>query len=373
MGKETERLVMYQRRMNELRNELNNLEKQDTPSSKRVEDIGREMKKITGHISTEREILRCQYGENFEKKAIENIGIVEYLRTGLVYESRSMTAGESGGYLIPQSWEAQILEKERELFVMRNLADVQMSETDRNIPVADDYGESRWIKEGDAYPESDASFKSKQMEAYKIGRICKVSEELLQDNSYNLEQWLIGTFSYTSGRAMEEAYINGDGNGKPKGFLLDADVVTSGGTALAYDDLLKLLAALKTEFLHNATWLMNINTLCGVMNLKDNSGAYLYKPFDEFRKLTIPENNVPIGEIFGRPIILSSLMPEFDAGKKPIALGDFKRYRIHDRAGFSIQRLNEKYADTGFIGFRGMQRTDGKLLIPEAIKVLEVK
>jgi HK97 family phage major capsid protein len=109
---------------------------------------------------------------------------------------------------------------------------------------------------------------------------------------------------------------------------------------------------------------MNKNTLVAIMKLKDTSGAYLYKPFNE------PASNGPIGSILSKNVVLSDLMPNVNDGGKPIALGDFKYYRILDREGFQIQRLNERYADFGMIGFRGYQRTDGKLLIPQAVKVL---
>jgi HK97 family phage major capsid protein len=184
--------------------------------------------------------------------------------------------------------------------------------------------------------------------------------------AYNLEQWLIDTFGYTNGLAMETAFINGDGSSKPRGFLLDAEPVAAAAQAVAYDDLLKMFADLKTGYFSRAVWLMNVNTLTAIMKLKDTSGRYLYQPF--FPKTPTD----PIAQILGKPVVLSANMPDIAAGAKPVALGDFKAYRIHDRAGFSIQRLNERYADTGFIGFKGYQRTDGKLLIPEAVKILAI-
>jgi len=191
-----------------------------------------------------------------------------------------------------------------------------------------------------------------------------VSEELLQDNAYNLEQWLADSFGYTNGLAMEQAYISGDGAGKPRGFLTDADAVSAAGNTVTYDSLLSLFAALKTGYFTRAVWLMNKNTLVAIMKLKDTAGAYLYKPFNE------PASNGPIGSILSKNVVLSDLMPDVGGDKKPIALGDFKYYRILDREGFQIQRLNERYADFGMIGFRGWQRTDGKLLISEAVKAL---
>jgi HK97 family phage major capsid protein len=66
-------------------------------------------------------------------------------------------------------------------------------------------------------------------------------------------------------------------------------------------------------------------------------------------------------------------MPELGAGKKPILFGDFKYYWIGDREGITFRKLSEKYADSGQVGFLATKRLDGKLILPEAIKVLKMK
>jgi HK97 family phage major capsid protein len=66
-------------------------------------------------------------------------------------------------------------------------------------------------------------------------------------------------------------------------------------------------------------------------------------------------------------------MPSVAAGNKSIAFGDFSYYWIADRQGRTFKRLNELYATTGQVGFLASQRLDGKLILPEAIKVLQQK
>ena len=61
------------------------------------------------------------------------------------------------------------------------------------------------------------------------------------------------------------------------------------------------------------------------------------------------------------------------ADAKTVAFGDFSYYWIADRQGRSFKRLNELYAATGQVGFLASQRVDGKLILPEAIKVLAQK
>jgi len=101
-----------------------------------------------------------------------------------------------------------------------------------------------------------------------------------------------------------------------------------------------------------------------VRKLKDQTGQYLWQP-----ALTAGTPDT----LLGRPVYTSAYMPAVAAGAKSIAFGDFKYYWIADRQGRSFKRLNELYAATGQIGFVGSQRVDGKLTLPETIKVLQQK
>ena len=77
--------------------------------------------------------------------------------------------------------------------------------------------------------------------------------------------------------------------------------------------------------------------------------------------------------ILNRPVKTSSYVPTLGAGNKAIAFGDFSYYWVADRQGRAFQRLNELYAATGQIGFKATQRVDGKLVLGEAVKVLQMK
>ena len=60
-------------------------------------------------------------------------------------------------------------------------------------------------------------------------------------------------------------------------------------------------------------------------------------------------------------------------GKKVILYGDYSYYWLADRAGRTLQRLNELYAMTDQVGFKLTERLDGRLILPEAVKVLKMK
>jgi HK97 family phage major capsid protein len=61
------------------------------------------------------------------------------------------------------------------------------------------------------------------------------------------------------------------------------------------------------------------------------------------------------------------------AGNKVLAFGDYSYYWIADRQSRTFRRLNELYARTDQVGFLSTQRVDGKLILPEAVQVLQMK
>ena len=106
---------------------------------------------------------------------------------------------------------------------------------------------------------------------------------------------------------------------------------------------------------------MNDTTVKLIRKLKDCDGQYLWMP-------SITEGAPDM--ILGHRVINSSFMPAATSGNKSVAFGDFSYYWIADRQGRTFKRLNELYATTGQVGFLASQRVDGKLILPEAIKVL---
>ena len=122
--------------------------------------------------------------------------------------------------------------------------------------------------------------------------------------------------------------------------------------------------SLNAPYRKKAVWVLNDSTIKAIRKLKDNNGQYLWQP-----GLIA---NAP-DTILGRPVRTSAFMPAIAAGAKTIAFGDFGYYWVADRQGRSFKRLNELYAATGQVGFLGSQRVDGKLILPEAIKVLKQK
>lgn len=297
-----------------------------------------------------------------------------YLRTKnpdrMIVDALQIGTDSEGGYLVPDEFEKTLVDSLEEDNIFRSLAHViQTTSGDRKIPVVASHGSASWVDEEGAYTESDDAFAQVTIGAYKLGTMIKVSEELLNDSVFDIQSYLATEFARRMGNREEEAFINGDGVGKPTGILAAKDgaeigVTAAGTTAITADEIINLYHSLPVPYRKKAVWLMNDSTVQYIRKLKDGNGQYLWQPG---LVAGAPDT------ILGRPVKVSRYMPEIAAGAKTIAFGDFSYYWIADRQGRSFRRLDELFAATGQIGFRGMQRVDGKLILAEAIKVLQQK
>jgi HK97 family phage major capsid protein len=304
---------------------------------------------------------------------------LQYLRRGKsalnAEEIRALEAGVSaeGGALTYEEFEAMIVEKLQEQNIIRQVATVITTGGDRNIPVEDGEGTATWIGEEGTYVESldgssdpEDTFTRKVLEAHKLQYLIKVSEELLQDSSFNLEAYLARMIGRRLGDGEEAAFVAGTGGGKPTGIITSATVgkTTSSATAITADELIDLFHSVKRPYRQNATWLMADSTVKAIRKLKTSTlEDYIWQP------------GLQAGEpdrLLGRPVFASAAAPEIAADAAVAAFGDMSYYYIADRGNRVLQRLNELYAGNGQIGFRAYERVDGKIVLSEAIKSLKM-
>jgi HK97 family phage major capsid protein len=280
-------------------------------------------------------------------------------------EIRSMTiaTNQAGGFLVPAYWEATLIEKLASANVMRQLADVlPLQSGDRKLPIVTDKGSAAWIGEGKPYPESDIALDNILLGGYKLARIIQISEELMNDSVVNIDSMIIDAFVQSFAEMEEAAFINGwtGTQDRPTGILGRASLGVTGSkpTEITTDEVFDLFYSLKRPYRAKASWLMNDQSIKIIRKLKTSDGQYIWSPGFGTEPPTL----------LGRPVYTSESMPVMAAGKTSILFGDFSYYKIADRQGRVMQRLNEKYADVGNVGFRMFQRVDGNLALPEAVK-----
>lgn len=294
------------------------------------------------------------------------------MRNKMSYEVQnalSIGTDSEGGYLVPDEYERTLVEALEEEVFFRSLATViKTSSGDRKIPIVTSKGEAAWIDEGEQFTESDDSFGQASIGAYKLATMIKISDELLNDSVFNIEQYISREFGRRIGAKEEEAFFIGDGSGKPTGIFNTTGGAETGvkttGNSITFDDIMDLYYSLRAPYRNKAVWVLNDSTVKAIRKLKDSNGNYIWQP------------SVREGEpdrILNRPYRTSIYVPEIAAGNRVIAFGDFSYYWIADRQGRSFKRLNELYAATGQVGFLASERVDGKLILSEAVKTLDMK
>ena len=267
-----------------------------------------------------------------------------------------------GGYLVPEEYDHRLIDVLTEENIMRGIATKITTSGEHKINIAATKPAAAWIEEGGALSFGDATFDQKILDAHKLHVAIKITEELLYDNAFGLENYIITEFGKALANAEEDAFLNGDGVGKPTGIFDKTKGGESIGTltaALKSDDILDLIYKLKRPYRKNASFIMNDATLAQIRMLKDNNGQYLWQPSYQANE---PD------KILGYNIRTSAFAPT-DA----IAFGDYKYYNIGDRGSRSFKQLNELFAGNGMIGYVAKERVDGLLILPEAVKILGLK
>ena len=273
----------------------------------------------------------------------------------------------AGGYLVPAEWDSRLIEAIEGENVIRSLATVITTAGERKLNVAANKPAASWVEEGGELVFSDASFDQVILDAYKLSVATKVSEELLADNQYDLEGFLIRSFGQAIANAEEEAFLTGDGSSKPTGLLHPTKggqigIVTAGNSITA-DEVLDLIYKLKRGYRKNAVFVTADSTLAFIRKLKDGTGQYLWQP-----ALTAGEPD----RLLGFPVFTSQFMPTMEAGQPVMAFGDLSYFNIADRGTRSVRALHELYAGVGQVAFVAKERLDAKLILPEAVQILKM-
>lgn len=266
-----------------------------------------------------------------------------------------------GGYLVPDEYDKRIIESLNEENIMRRLGTTIKTSGEHKINIAASKTAAVWVEEGKSITFGDASFDQIFLDAHKVGAAIKVTEELLYDSAFPLENYILTMFGQAISNAEEDAFFNGNGNTQPTGIFHASKGGQLAGTltaALKSDDMLDLVYTLKRPYRKNAAFIMNDRTLLGLRKLKDSNGAYIWQP---------PYQAGEPDRVLGYPVYTSAFVPE-----KSIAFGDYKYYNIGDRGARSFKPLNELFAGEGMIGFMMKERVDGILVLPEAVQIMKL-
>lgn len=354
---------------------------------KKVQDYGAEIERMEAMAAMEAQLskptsapitekpLNGKTAEDKKPKSFRatdayRSGMLNALRTNFRQISNVLQEGidANGGYLVPDEYDSRLIQVLNEENVMRSLGTAITTSGEHKINIAATKPAAAWIEEGGALTFGDATFDQIILDAHKLHVAVKVTEELLYDNAFNLENYILEQFGKALANAEEDAFINGNGTGQPLGILAETGgaqvgVTTKSSGKVTADEIIDLVYSLKRPYRKNAVFLANDACVAELRKLKDSTGQYLWQP-----SLQAGETD----RVLGYKVYTSAYFPLPAPGKAAVAFGDFSYYNIGDRGSRSIAELKELFAGNGMVGFVAKERVDGKLVLPEAVKLLKM-
>jgi HK97 family phage major capsid protein len=299
------------------------------------------------------------------------------------WEQRDQAKGTnaSGGFLVPTSFQKELYTHLVQAGTMRLTRVRTLTTTSGETlqwPKTTAHGAATWQSEGATFSSSDESFGQVSLTPQKAVRLVKVSLELLEDNAVDLEAYLGLEIGRSIGALENTAYVNGTGTGQPQGIVGKASSgkvgATGQTTSVGADDLIDLFYAVPPQYRRSAEWMMADGTVKAVRKLKDAAGNYLWASgIGGYGVGAVLANPAP-DTLLGRPVWDDPDVPAMAANAKSVLFGDFSAYIIRDVgvagpiagekgiSAFYVRRLDERFADSGQVGFLGWHRTDGNLI-----------
>ena len=291
-------------------------------------------------------------------------GFWNYMR-GKDYNSENLSYGITsiGTYALPLGSNTPFNSALNEHSVFRGIANVYALKGSGNYLATQDSTDwADWIGENEGIPVNDAAadFTEYPLGTHKIGVFCKFPENFVMDAKFNIEKHISCRLAKNFAKAENRAFTIGDGGKMPTGILADKGGAEIGVTAttLTYDDIIKLYFSVKPEYRKNGVWMMNDETALTLRTLKDANGNYVWEH--------------STGTILGKKVVINEYMPAVADGNKPIAFGDFSYYDIVERAEASVRTIKETLPKVDDIGYIAYEFLDGKLIRPEAVKVIQM-
>jgi HK97 family phage major capsid protein len=371
---------------NDAREAAEQLGRADVLNEEKVARIERRLDELT--LKSARPALAPERAAVFTHDAIEHkMAFHAYVRTGesaglRALEQKALSAGSNpdGGYTVPVEIEAMIGRRLSLISPIRSIAGRR--EISGNVyrkPFMVTGPAVGWIGETGARPQTNSpTIDALNFPAMELYAQPAATPTLLEDSAVNIDEWLAAEVEQAFAVQEGAAFVAGDGNNKPKGFLayetIDNDDWEWGklGTLITgvdgafpasnpSDVLVDLIYSLKAGYRQNAHFVMNRKTQGAVRKFKDDGGNYLWQP---------PSGLGARATLMSFPVVEAEDMPDMAADSLSVAFGDFGRgYLVVDRQGVRV--LRDPYSAKPYVLFYTTKRVGGGVQDFDAIKLLQ--
>lgn len=302
-----------------------------------------------------------------------------YVKRG---EEKALSVGSNpdGGYLVPPETETEINRLLTAISPIRSIAGIrQISTSVYKKPITIVDAAVGWAAETASRPQtSSQTIDAVAFQTYDLYAMPAATSAFLDDAAVDVGQWIADEVNEAFAVQEGTAFVNGDGSGKPTGFLHYTQVadaswawnnigfiktgVAGGWPASNPSDILvDLVYTLKAGYRQNASWVMSRHTQAAVRKFRDSAGNYLWQP---------PATADGRATLMGFPLVEAEDMPDITTDSASVAFGDFRRgYLIVDRQGVNV--LRDPFTAKPYVLFYTTKRVGGGVQDFAAIKLLK--
>ena len=287
-------------------------------------------------------------------------------------ESRALSIGtnSAGGFLATTTIEQQIVELRQELNWMRQAATTMTVGNQTAFAIESDVGAATYKAENSSIDDDDHAFAQTSFFPRRLGRIMKISNQLLRFNGTfsegQLESYISNSFAKQFASVELQKFLVGAGSGsnEPTGIFNSATsgVDAAGTTTFTADEIIDLFYSVAKEYraAPGAGWIFSPEATKILRKLTDSNGQYLLTP----GLGAAPDT------LLGKPMYESDFVAAVAADATPVGFGDLSYYYIVDFGGFEFTSLPELYAANDQVGVKGIAYNDGNRMLDAAFKVM---
>ena len=320
------------------------------------------------------------FGEQLKEIATAGMNGIQQSHGKLVYgkaAGANETVPSEGGFLVQEDFSTALLQAVRHnSMILPRVTNLPLSGNSNAIklPMIDETSRARgarmggvrayWLAEGEQKIDSKPKFAEISLGLNKIAALGYATDELLQDASA-METFMKIGFENEIRFEVEDAIFNGNGVGKPLGFLKSGAVITvtkesgqANGT-ITFNNLVAMLDRLPARSRRNAVWVVadsQVETALYSIMLPGAAGHPVYLPPGQN---SATPGNAQLGTLLGRPVLPVEYLPALGQ-VGDIALVDFSEYITIDKGGIqSAESMHVRFIYDEMT-FRMVYRIDGK-------------
>jgi HK97 family phage major capsid protein len=234
---------------------------------------------------------------------------------------------------------------------------------DITLPTLTAYSTATLKAAGSAIDESEPTYSSITLGAYKFGLLIPVANELITDAGFDITSHLAEQAGNGLGFAVNASLTTGDGSDKPRGVVTAAGSGITGGTGVTggftADNLIDLQYSLDgaARRLPGVAYMAAGSTIGAMRKLRDGDGTFLYQV------------NVGQPDTFaGYSVVENPAMAAVGTAAKSIIFGHMPSYKVRVAGGIQVATSTDYAFNTDTTTYRIMMRVDGDLTHASHIK-----